>query len=203
MGNFSQGNAQVGQHAFQSGQARARGVQERAQALQQAYSLETEAEKNSYLAMQNMQAMRKNQSAAVAADLVQAGSSGFMASSGSKRVVQATTQASWEQAIANANKSNVIADENARNQANAYRRYGEQAVTMANIEADYYNTLRSSAAKSRWWYLVGDSFTLGGQLGLAYGGGSGGTGGAASTAGNAGAQYSYVSPEGFTGRARI
>ncbi len=172
MGNFAKASSDVGAYRFQSGQARARGIQQRAEALQRAYSLENESAQNSYLAMQNMAAMRENQAAAMAAVLTQAGSRGFVASSGSQRMNQQVVADMYETQIANANKSNVIADENARMQANAYRHYGQQSMAMANIEADYYSSLASAASKSRWAYLLGDTLTLGGNVAMQYGGGN-------------------------------
>ncbi|MGN0868382.1 MAG: hypothetical protein ACI4O9_02505 [Akkermansia sp.] len=171
MGQFVQGQSQGSSYNQQAQMARVQGLQQKREAYQKAYSLEDQSAKNSYLAMQNMMAARQNQHAAVASELTRGAGSGFMASTGTMRRNQQGVAEIVESAIANMNMSNVISDENARMQANQYRAYGDQALTMTNIQADYYSKLAKTAKKASWWGLVGDIGLQSMSLGLTYGGG--------------------------------
>ncbi len=178
MGGFDKASNASATYAQKAGEARTRGIQQQAEAIQKAYSLEYEASRNGLIAMQNMAAMRENQASAVGAARNAAAASGFAVDTGSQRKNQEVIATTWERHIANANKSNVIADENARYQANMYRRYGNTAMTMANIEADYYSKLSSAYSKSKWWALLGDTLPYAMQGLIAFGGGSSSSGGA-------------------------
>ncbi len=175
MGQFVKGQSQGSSYNQQAHMARVQGLQQKMEAYQKAYSLEDQSAKNSYLAMQNMMAARQNQSAAVASELTRGAGSGFMASTGTMRRNQQGVAEIVEAAIANMNKSNVISDENARTQAAQYRSFGDQAMTMANIQADYYSKLAKTAKKASWWGLVGDIGLQAMSMGLTYGGGASGS----------------------------
>ncbi len=144
--------------------ARADGRVQRNQAYAQAYKLETDATAASHIAGDNMMTMRRNQTLQTAAARAAAGASGFGASSGSKLTVEQSTAEIFEKAIADAAKSNTIAEQNARYQANALRRHGDTTLNLANIQADYMNRLASINRKTAPWALVGSGFTLGSQL---------------------------------------
>ena len=143
---------------------RANGRLQRQQAYANAYKLEDDAARGSHVAADNMMTMRRNQSAAVAASRVAHAASGFGASGGSKLAAEASVAEVFEKAIADAAKSNAIADVNAREQANAFRRQGDTALNLANINADYLNRLAAINSKAAPWMMLGSALSLGGSL---------------------------------------
>lgn len=168
-------SAQAANYDSQAVTARANGIAQRQQAYANAYKLETDAASQSYLAADNMMTMRRNQTAAVDETRLANGASGFDASGGSKLQAEQSVADVFEQAIANMMKSNTISDQNARMQANAYRRQGDTSLNLGNIQADYLNRMSSINRKYSRWALVGSALSSMGSFGSKANWGSGGT----------------------------
>lgn len=174
MGDALNMSAQGANYSSQAATARANGIAQRQQAYANAYKLETDAASQSFLAADNMMTMRRNQTVAMDEARLANGASGFDASGGSKLHAEQSVADVFEQAIANMMKSNTISDQNARMQANAYRRQGDTSLNLGNIQADYLNRMSRISSKYARWALVGSGLSTLGQLGLKYNwGGSG------------------------------
>ena len=174
MGDAVNMNAAASNQRTDAVTTRANGRLQRQQAYANAYKLEDDAARGSHVAADNMMTMRRNQSAAAAASRVAHAASGFGASGGSKLAAEASVAEVFEKAIADAAKSNAIADVNAREQANAFRRQGDTALNLANISADYMDRVaeidKKLAKKLQWASAIkmagaiGGSFNLGGMF---------------------------------------
>ena len=161
-------SAQGANYSSQAATARTNGLAQRQQAYANAYKLETDAASQGYLAADNMMTMRRNQAAAVDEARLANGASGFDASGGSKLQVEQSVADVFEQAIANMMKSTTISDQNARMQANAYRRQGDTSLNLGNIQADYLNRMSGISGKYSRWALVGSGLSTLGQVGMKY-----------------------------------
>lgn len=169
-------SARGANYSSQAATARANGIAQRQQAYANAYKLETDAASQSYLAADNMMTMRRNQAAAVDEVRLANGASGFDASGGSKLQTEQSVADIFEQAIANMMKSNTISDQNARMQANAFRRQGDTSLNLGNIQADYLNRMSSISSKYSKWLLVGSGLSMLGGLGMKFNYGDGSSG---------------------------
>ncbi len=157
MGSFNDMQTQQANYANQAGNSRAAGIAAKQSKYQQAYSMEADSARNAYLVSDNMMTLRQNQTAATGSARAANAASGFMASSGSKLTTEQSVAQVFESQIANMNKSNVIADSNAREAANMSRRDGDTALHMSNIQADFYDASADALNSSKWWALGGDS----------------------------------------------
>lgn len=160
-------------------QARTQGRLARQQARQEAYDLEAAAAAQSAIAADNMMTLRQNEAAAIGTARAEAGASGFAVSSGSKAQAEQSVAEQFEVAIANLQKSNSIADQNARYAANVRRSEGEQQLRLAEVQAQYQEKVARMNRHALLPSLVGGVLTQGALFGLNFvgGGQSGSQGG--------------------------
>lgn len=173
MGDAINMDAQATNYRSDAATARANGIAQRAQAFSNAYKLESDSAAQNHIESDNMMTMRRNQMANIATMRASNGSSGF-ANIDSKLKAEQSVAESFEMAIANMAKSAAVSDQNARFQANAYRRQGDTALNLSNIQADYLNRIASINNKYSKWVLVGSALSQLGNLsmGLNWGGSS-------------------------------
>lgn len=204
MGTYLNMSTAAAQGRADASTARANGRVQRNQAYANAYKLEADATASSHIAGDNMMTLRRNQALQLAAVRAAAGASGFAPSSGSKAGVERSTAEIFEMAIANMMQSNTIAEQNARAQANAMRRWGDTGQELANVQAGYLDKLAGINSRTAPWTFVGGGLSLASNLLYNYGGG----GSAASTRGASPVYYgtgkpsTVVNAEGMTGRGR-
>lgn len=168
MGDFLNMGTAAAQGRVDAAVARANGRVQRNQAYADAYKLEADATAASHIAGDNMMTMRRNQALQVAAVRAVNGAGGFGASGGSKLGVERSTAEIFDMAIANAAKSNTIAGQNARAQANAMRRWGDTSMDLANVQAGYLDNVARINSKMAPWALVGGGLATAGNLMLQY-----------------------------------
>lgn len=155
MGQFIDSSAASANAAQQAVQARTQGIADRKIAYARAYGLEQDSAQQAYIAGQQMQTMRQNQTAAISATRVDNAASGFSASSGSKLRQEASTAQIFEEAIANLGKSYTITDQNARNQAFQLRKEGDDAFKLSEIMAGYHSRVSKINSTTANWQLLG------------------------------------------------
>lgn len=155
MGQFVNSSAASANAAQQSVQARTQGLADRKVAYARAYGLERDSAEQGYIAAQQMQTMRQNQTAATASTRLDNASSGFAASSGSKLRHEMSTAQIFEEVIAHAGKSYAITDQNARSQAFQLRKEGDDALKMSDIMANYYSRVSKINSTAANWHLLG------------------------------------------------
>lgn len=172
MGEFVNSKAASANYGEKAVEARTNGLVRRKQAYATAYGLENDSAQSAYIAGRQMQAMRQNQTAAVADARVQNASSGFSASTGSKLRQEMSTAQIFEEAIANAGLSYAIQDQNARNQANQLRKEGDDAARMGNVTAHYYSRASKVNSIAGNWQLFGGSLQKIGETFLKFNVGS-------------------------------
>ena len=163
MGTFANMSAASANYTTQAAAARANARVARAQAQANAYKLEADASAQGAIAGDNMMTMRRNQALQMAAVRNQQGGSGFAASSGSKLSVESSVAEVFEKAIADQMRSNAIADQNARAQANALRRSGETQFNLGMVQANALSSLASASSQAAPWMLLGEGLTWGGN----------------------------------------
>lgn len=168
MGGYLNSATASANAATQGAQARTQGLLQRKQAYANAYKLDADAEASNLLAGEQMATMRQNQAAAIAAQRVQAASSGFSASSGSMLRGEQSVAEAFEQAIANIGKSAAIQDANAREQAGQLRREGDTALALSNVQGAFYDRVARINRYSALVNLAGDALSTAGNLGLTY-----------------------------------
>lgn len=165
MGQFVNSSAASANAAQQAAQARSQGLADRKAAYARAYGLENDSAQQAYIAAQQMQTLRQNQSAAIASSRLHNAASGFSASSGSKLRSEQSTAQIFEESIANLGKSYAIADQNARNQANQLRKDGDDALKMSQIMANYYSRISKINSTAANWQLLGSGLsTIGSSI---------------------------------------
>lgn len=168
MGQFVNSSAASANAAQQSIQARTQGIADRKAAYARAYGLERDTAEQGYIAAQQMQTMRQNQTAAVASTRLHNAASGFSASTGSKLRSEASTAQIFEETIANLGKSYAIQDQNARNQANQLRKEGDDALKMSQIMSNYYSRVSKINSTAANWQLLGGTLSTIGDTTLTY-----------------------------------
>lgn len=168
MGEFVNSKAASANYGEKAVEARTNGLVRRKQAYATAYGLENDSAQSAYIAGRQMQAMRQNQTAAVADARVQNASSGFSASTGSKLRQEMSTAQIFEEAIANAGLSYAIQDQNARNQANQLRKEGDDAARMGDVTAHYYSRASKVNSIAGNWQLFGGSMKTIGDTFIKY-----------------------------------
>lgn len=152
----------------QAAAARSEAIAAKRQAMQNAYNVEFESAQRGMVAGENMEVMRKNQTQRVANEMARQGGSGFAVSSGSKMQNQVGIADMIEQTIQNMLKSNSIADQNARMQANVMRRQGETAYNVGMVKADYMNKQADILSKASTGMLIGSGLNLLGNVGMQF-----------------------------------
>lgn len=168
MGQFVNSSAASANATQQAVQARTQGIADRKAAYARAYGLERDTAEQGYIAAQQMQTMRQNQTAAVASTRLDNAASGFSASSGSKLRGETSTAQIFEQTIANLGQSYAIQDQNARNQANQLRKEGDDALKLSQIMSNYYSRLSKINSTAANWQLLGSGLTTLGDTMLTY-----------------------------------
>lgn len=152
-------------------QARTQGRLARQQARQEAYDLEASAAAQSAIAADNMMTLRQNEAAAIGAARAEAGASGFAANEGSKAQAEQSVAEQFEVAIANLQRSNSIADRNARYAADVRRSEGEQQLRLAEVQAQYQDRQARLYRRAFLPSLVGGVLTQGSLFGMRFAGG--------------------------------
>lgn len=202
MGDAINSRGQAANYSSQAAQARTQGALQRRQAYANAYKLQNDSAQQGYIVGDQLMTMRQNAVAALSATRAENATSGF-ASSGSKLRTEQSTAEVLDAAIANLGKSYTIADQNARAQAAQYMREGDTALTLANIQAGYYDKLSSTYRKIAPWQLMGSALTIGSQIMGQFNFSGSPAAASPSTAPAAGAANPlYIDPYGFTGRQR-
>ena len=155
MGQFLNTNTQATNYSVQASEARTQGMLQRRQAYANAYKLEADSREKGILVGENMMRAESNALARIAALRGQVGASGF-AEAGSKLREEQSTAEALKMAISDMGKSYAISDQNARNQANQYRREGDTALRLANIQGDLYDRLARINRKAAPWLGAGE-----------------------------------------------
>lgn len=169
MGTFVNARTDAANSAIKATEARTQGLVQRQQAYQKAYGLESDSAQEGYMSALQMGEVRERQIASVAASRAAAAASGFDASSGTKLGAETSVLDMFEQQLSNMTLSHAINDSNAREQANELRREGDTALTLANIQSNYYKKVAKSQRNASWGYLVGNAFTKFGDFSATYG----------------------------------
>ncbi len=157
--------AAAANESLQAMQARTQGIADRKAAYARAYGLEADAAAQGYIAGQQMQTQRQNQTAAVAEQRMHSGASGFAASAGSKLRAEMSTAQIFEEVIANMGKSYAIQDQNARSQAAQLRKEGDDALKLSQIMSNYYSrTAKINSTAANWQLLGGTLSTIGDSM---------------------------------------
>lgn len=136
------------------------------QAYAEAYKLESDSRQALDISGDQMMTMRRSQTEQVGARRAAAGASGFSASGGSNFVGELSVAEVLEMAVANAAKSSAISDRNAREQAEALRRYGDTTYNVGMVQADFQQKLASVANRVAPWLMLGSGLTTAGKLGM-------------------------------------
>lgn len=168
MGQFINAQAASADAAMQATQARTQGAADRKAAYARAYGMESESAAAAHIAAQQMETIRQNQRAAISDARVANATSGFSASSGSKLSTEKTTAQIFEEALANASKSYVIQDQNARSQANILRKEGDDTLKMSEIMGTYYSKVSRINSNAATGYLLGGALSTIGDIAYTY-----------------------------------
>lgn len=171
MGDGINSFASAANHRSEVITARTNATLAKRQAYADAYKLESDSEQALHIAGDNMMVMRRNQAEQVGAKRAAAGASGFSASGGSNLVGEMSVAEVLEMAVANAAKSSAISDRNAREQAEALRRYGDTTYNVGMVQADFQQKLARVANRVAPWLMLGSGLTQGGMLATSLGGG--------------------------------
>lgn len=155
MGQFLNSRTQGANYSVQASEARTQGALQRRQAYANAYKLEADSREKGLIVGDNMMRAESNALARIAALRGQVGASGF-AESGSKLREEQSTAEALKMAISDMGRSYAISDRNARNQANEYRREGDTALRLANIQGDLYDRLARINRKASLWLGAGE-----------------------------------------------
>lgn len=192
MGQFLNSRTQATNYSVQASEARTQGMLQRRQAYANAYKLEADSREKGLLVGDNMMRAESNALARIAALRGQVGASGF-AEAGSKLREEQSTAEALKMAISDMGKGYAISDQNARNQANQYRREGDTALTLANIQGDLYDKLARINRKAAPWLGAGEllmdlsktvgSLNVGGSWGSSKGSSKGGSNGGGGSGG--------------------
>lgn len=168
MGNYIRSNQEAGHYAYQAQNAQTQGELSRKQAYNNAYKMEFDSGAAGYIAGDRMMTERQNAVAAVAQRRAENAASGFSASSGSKLRAEQSFAEMAEAMIANIGKDYTISDQNARNQANQLRKEGDEAAALGAVNSAYYSRMSGISSRAARGYLLGDTLSTLGDLGLRY-----------------------------------
>lgn len=165
MGDGINSFASATNHRSEAITARTNATLARRQAYADAYKLESDSESMLHIAGDNMMVLRRNQLEQVGEARARSGASGFSASGGSNLVHEMSVAEVLEMAVANAARSAMISDVNAREQAEALRRYGDTTYNVGMVQADYQQKLARTANRVAPWLMLGGGMTeLGGSM---------------------------------------
>ena len=162
MGEFINTKTAQGNYRVQGMEARTQGILARRQAYENAYKLQYDSAQHAFITGDQMMTARQNAASSLAALRTRNGASGIT-EAGSKLRTEQSTAEILDAAIANMGKSYAISDQNARTQAAQLKREGDTALTLGNIQSDYYNRLASISRNIAPWQLFGASNALLGQ----------------------------------------
>ncbi len=196
MGQFANSSAQATNYGIQANEARLQGMLQKKQAYANAYKLEGDSRMQGEVVGENMMRASANAVARLAAARTAQAGSGF-ADVGSKLRAEQSTAEVLMEALANMRKSYAISDQNARNQANVYRREGDTAYELGQIQGNMYDKMARAMRKASRWQLVGGALQMVGQMGSVFNFGGDDkkqTGGATSLGGGSGSGYDYGGP---------
>lgn len=160
MGEYLNTKTQASNYSVQAMQARTQGDVARRQAYANAYKLEFDSAQNGFIEGERMMTARQNAVAGLAAARNGQSGSGF-AFSGSKLRGEQSMAEVLDAAIANMGRSYAIADQGARWQAAEYRKEGDVAQGLANVQAGYYDRMASISRKVAPWQLLGGALNVG------------------------------------------
>lgn len=163
MGDYINSRTQAANYGVQATQARAQGSVARRQAYAQAYKLDFDSAQNGYIAGEQMMTARQNALEKLAANRNAQGASGF-AFTGSKLRTEQSLAEVLDAAIENMGKSYAISDQNARLQAAEYRKEGDVAQELANVQAGYYDRMASISKRVGRLQLFGGALNLGANV---------------------------------------
>ncbi len=168
MGDYLDSKAVATNYSNEAGSARMNATLAKRQAYAEAYKLESDSAGALQIAGDNMLTMRRNQSAAVAAQRVTNAASGFSAGSGSQLQQEASVAEVLELAVANAAKSAMISDVNAREQADFLRREGDTQYNLGMVQANYLQKMGKINREAGRSQLLGSVLYTMGAQGLKY-----------------------------------
>lgn len=171
MGDGINSFASAANHRSEAITTRTNATLAKRQAYADAYKLESDSESALHIAGDQMMVMRQNQREQVGQRRAASGASGFSASSGSNIVAEQSVAEVLEMAVANASRSAMISDVNAREQAEALRRYGDTTYNVGMVQSEYQQKMARIANRVAPWLMLGSGLTQGGMLASSLGGG--------------------------------